>query len=160
MILQALCIISYPSVNSNWSYSTETLNLGKNRRVFEPCHLEIWQMTLKNDRAPPLTYVKLWASFRGHWRFQTGVTVRKRPIWVKISEFSSRMTHKFDGWVWKTTEHLFSATSTFVHHFIAICEFKLGLQSENGLIWLWPLRHWHVTSDFDLLHGHHFCQCQ
>ena len=42
---QALCIISNPSMNSNWNYSPETLNLGQNRQFFVPCDLEIWQMT-------------------------------------------------------------------------------------------------------------------
>ena len=44
-------------------------------------------MTLKNNRAPLLCYFKLCASFRSHWWIQTGVTVRKRPIWVKIDKF-------------------------------------------------------------------------
>ena len=107
MLLQALCIISYPSVNSNLSCSPETLNSGQNRQFFEPCDLEIWRMTLKNNRAPPLCYFKLCASFRSHWWIQTGVTVQKRPIWVKFDDFLS--------------------------------------------LWPWPL-----TSDLDLLHGHHF----
>ena len=47
MLLQALCIISYPLVNSNWSYSPETPNLGKIRRFLEPCNLVIGSMTLK-----------------------------------------------------------------------------------------------------------------
>ena len=46
-----------------------------------------WGMTLKNDRAPFLFYFKLCASFRSHQWFQTGDTVRKRPIWVKIDNF-------------------------------------------------------------------------
>ena len=53
----------------------------------EPCDLEIWRMTLKNNRAPPLCYFKLYASFRSHRWIQAGVTVRKRPIWVKIDDF-------------------------------------------------------------------------
>ena len=40
MLLQAVCIISQPLVNSNCSCSPETPNLGQNRR-----DLEIWQMT-------------------------------------------------------------------------------------------------------------------
>ena len=44
-------------------------------------------MTLKNDRAPLLCYFKLCAAFRTHWWIQTGVTVRKRPIWVKFDDF-------------------------------------------------------------------------
>ena len=131
MLLQALCIISYPLVILNLSYSPETPNLGQMRRFFEPCDLEIWRMTLKNNRAPLLCYFKLCAAFRTHWWIQTGVTVRKRPIWVKFDVFKSRVTLKFDGWPSKTIGHLFYATSSFVHHFIAIGEFKLELQSGN-----------------------------
>ena len=147
MLLQALCSISYPLVNSNWSYSPETPNLGQIRRVLEPCDLEIWRMTFKNNRAPllctgdplhsraactqpcnvnthsrahcspgarlceqwghgcvnngarlcasarlcrgspVLCYFKLCAAFHSHWWIQTGVTVRKRPIWVKFDDF-------------------------------------------------------------------------
>ena len=132
MLLQALCIISYPLVILNLSYSPETPNLGQMRRFFEPCDLEIWRMTLKNNRAPLLCYFKLCAAFRTHWWIQTGVTVRKRPIWVEFDVFSSCVTLKFDGWPSKTIGHLFYATSSFVHHFIAIGEFKLELQSGNA----------------------------
>ena len=151
MLLQALCIISYPLVNSNWSYSPETPNLGQIRRFLEPCYLEMWRMTLRNNRAPLLCYFKLCAAFHSHWWIQTGVTVRKRPIWVKFDEFWSRVTLKFDGWPSKTIGHLFYATSNFVQHFIAIGEFKLELQSGNAqsgsnlsnfsAVWPWNLTH-------------------
>ena len=94
MLLQALCIISCPLVNSNWSYSPETPNLGQIRRFLEPCDLEIWRMTLKNDRAPLLCYFKLCAEFHHMW-IQTGVTVRKRLSWVVTS-----VTLTFDLWHW------------------------------------------------------------
>ena len=147
-------------MNSNWSYSPETPNLGQNRRfflsrvtlkfvgwplktirhlffaissfvqqfvaigeiklelqsgnasfvskptIFELCDLEISRMTLKNNRAPLLSYFKLFAAFRSHWRIQTGVTVRKWPIWVKFDNFFSGVTLEFDGWPWKTIGHL------------------------------------------------------
>ena len=132
MLLQALCSISYPLVNSNLSYSPETLNPGQKRRLFEPCDLEILRMTLKNNRASLLCYFKLCVSFRTHWRIQIGVTVLKRPIWVKFDDFYIRATLKFDGWPCKTIGHLFYATSSFVHHFIPIGEFKFELQSGNA----------------------------
>ena len=116
-------------MNSNWSYSTETLNSGQNRRFIVPCDLEIWRMTLKNNRAPLLCSFKLYASFQSHWSIQTKVTVRKRSIRVKIGDFLSRVTLKFDGWPWKTIGRLFYATSSFVHHFVAIGVLKLELQS-------------------------------
>ena len=40
MLLQAVSIISWPLVNSNWSYSPETPNLGQNRRFFSRVTLE------------------------------------------------------------------------------------------------------------------------
>ena len=89
-------------------------------------------MTLKDNRTPHLLYFKLCVSFRSHWWIQTWVTVRKRPIWVKIVDFLSRVTLQFDVWHWKTMEHLFYATSSFVHHFLAIGEFRLEVQSGNG----------------------------
>ena len=87
MLLQALCLISWPLVIPNWSYSLETPNLGQNRRFLEPCDLAIWRMTLKTNRAPLLCYFKLYASFHSHRWIQAGVTVRKRPILVKIIDF-------------------------------------------------------------------------
>ena len=154
MLLQALCIISWPLVNSNRRYSPETPNLGQIRRFLEPCDLAIWRMTLKNNRASLLCYFKLCASFRSHWCIETWVRVRKRPIWVKFDDFYSRVTLKFDRWPWKTTGHLFNATSSFVHHFVAIGEFKLELQSRNAQSGsnstifkaVWP---WNLTDDLE-----------
>ena len=139
-------------MNWNWSYSPEMPNLDQHRRFFEPCDLEIWQMTFKNNRAPLVCYFKLCASFRSHWWIQTGVTVRKRLIWVKIDDLFSRVSLKFDGWPSKTIGHLFYATSSFVYHFIAIGEFKLELQSGNAQSGsnltlfraVWP---WNLTDD-------------
>ena len=95
MLLQALCSISYPLVNSNWSYSPETANLGQIRRFLAPCDLELWPMTLKNNRAPLLSNIKLYISFHHHMWIQTGVTVRKRLSWVVTS-----VTLTFDLWPW------------------------------------------------------------
>ena len=81
--------------------------LGQNRWCFVPCELEIWLMTLENNRASLLCCFKLCASFRSHWWIQTGVIVRKRLIWVKFNDYLSRVTLKFDGWPWKTIGHLF-----------------------------------------------------
>ena len=139
-------------MNSNWSCCPETPNLGLIRRFLEPCDLEIWRMTLKNNRAPLLCHFKLYASFRSHRWIQAGVRIRKRPIWVKIDDFLSRATLKFDVWPCKTIGHLFYATSSFVHHFVAIGQFKLQLQSGNAQSGsnstnfraVWP---WNLTDD-------------
>ena len=62
-----LCIISKPSVNLNWSYSPDSLYSGQRRRFFVQCDLEIWRMTLKNNRSPLLCCFRLCASFHSHW---------------------------------------------------------------------------------------------
>ena len=107
LLRQALCIISNPSVNSNWSCSLETLNSGQHWWYFVLCDLEIWRMTLRNNRTPLLCCFKLCASFPSHHCVKTGVTVRKRPIWVEIGDFLSPLSLKFDGWPWKTIGHFF-----------------------------------------------------
>ena len=47
---------------------------------FVPRDLEIWWMTLKNNKAPFLYHIKLCAAFQSHWHIQTEFTVRKRSI--------------------------------------------------------------------------------
>ena len=199
MLPQALCIISYPLVNSNWSYNPETPNLGQIRWLLELCDLEIWQMTLnkanlrdliaatslvillkldqnggffacvtlkfdwwprKNNKARLLYYIKLCVSFQIDQWIQTGVTVWKRPIWVKFDDFLSPVTLQFDVWPWKKG-HLFYATSSFVHHFVAISDFKLEIQSGNGqfgskltiFLAVWP---WNLTYDLEKTIRHLF----
>ena len=61
----------------------------------QPCGLEIWRMTLKNNRAPLLSNIKLCASFHRHMWIQTGVTVRKR-----LNGIMTSVTLTFDLWPW------------------------------------------------------------
>ena len=105
------------------------LEIGLKYWFLGPCDLENWWLTSKNYRAPLLHYDNLWTSFQSHQWIQTGVTVWKHSIRVKIGHFLSLVTLKLDGWHWKTIGHLFYATLSFTHHFIAICEFKIELQS-------------------------------
>ena len=51
---------------------------GSKSKIFVPCDLEIWQMTLKNDRATLLCHLKLCASFHSHLWIQISVTIRKQ----------------------------------------------------------------------------------
>ena len=108
--------------------SPETPNSGPNLWFFVHCNLENSQI----NRAPPLTYFKLCTPFHSHQRFATGVTVHKLSIWVKISDFLSLVTLKFDRWHSKTIGHLACATWSFVHHVIAVWELKQELQSGNS----------------------------
>ena len=80
----------------------------------------------------------------------------------KSANFLSRVTLKFDGWPWKTIGHLLYVASSFVHHFIAIGEFKLKLQSGNSQFGskspiycpVWP---WNLTDELKKTIGHLFC---
>ena len=142
---------------SNCSYSPETPNLGQIRRFLEPCDLDIWRMTLKNNTAPLLCCFQLCAWFHCHMWIQTGVRVRKR-----LSRVLTSVTLTFELWPWpfawtslltmviipenfmmirwwkhticraawsqlKTIGHLYYATSSSMHHFVAIGDFKLEL---------------------------------
>ena len=50
----------------------------------------------------------------------------------KLVIFLSCVTLKFEGWPWKSIGHLFYVASSIVHHFMAISEIKLQLQSGNA----------------------------
>ena len=80
------------------------------------------------------------------------MTLKLRSIRGKICNFLSRVTLQFDGWPWKTIGQFFYIVSSFVHHFIAISEFKVELQSGNAQFWsksiiflaVWS---WNLTDD-------------
>ena len=88
-----------------------------------------------------------------------------------ISNFLSHVTLKFDRWPWKTIGHLFYATSSFLHNFVAIGEFKLELKSGNAqfrsksmtflVVWPCNLMHDHEKTIGHLFYAtssfvHHF----
>ena len=103
-------------------------------------------MTLKNNKAPLQRYFKLCASFGSHLWIQTRVTVRKRPIWVKIDFFRPG-----DLAIWrmslKNNRAPFLCCFKLSHHFITIGECKLELQSGKAQF---GSQFNLVTSKFDL----------
>ena len=150
MLLQALCSISYPLVNSNWSYSSETPNLGQIWQFLEPCDLEIWRMTLENNRPLQALCIISYPLVNSNLSYN----FQKRSIRVKIDDFLSRVTLKFYGWPSKTIGHLFYATSSFVYHLVPIGEFKLELQSGNAQFGsnatiFRAVRPWNFTDDLE-----------
>ena len=76
-----------------------------------------WPWNLIGD----LIYSHLWS--------QTGDIIWKHLILVNIFDFSDHVTLKFDIWPSWTIGHFFCATSSLVHHFVAICQLKVELQS-------------------------------
>ena len=90
-------------MNSNWSYSPETPNLGKKNDDFfsrVTLKFDIWWMTLKNSKAPLLSNIKFFASFHHHMGIQTGVTVQKRLSWGLTSGILTFHLWDLDLWPW------------------------------------------------------------
>ena len=66
----------------------------------------------------------------------------KQELQSRTTQFRSKSTIFCPVWPWnlmddlkKPIGHLFYATSSFVHHFVAMGEFKLELQSGNTQFW-------------------------
>ena len=68
------------------------LKLDSNRWFFSLYDHKIWWMTSTNNGTPFLHYIKLCASFQIHSWIQTGVTVWKHSIQVKIGDFVCPMS--------------------------------------------------------------------
>ena len=109
-----------------------SLKLDPNRPLFDPCDLELWQMNLKNYMVHLTCFYKLCVSFHSHLWIKIGVIIRKLSNQSQIIDFSACVTMKFYRWPRKTIGHLFYTISSFVHHFVAVCDFKFELQSRNA----------------------------
>ena len=138
MLLEAKCVIAWPSVSSNWSYCPQNAHIRDKSSIFRPVWLTFdwWP-----HKTPRLYYFKLCASFPSHRGIQNGVAVRKLSILVESGDFFSCTTLKFDGWPLKTKGHLFYASSSFVCDIVANYEFKLKkipLTSVTLTFDLWP----------------------
>ena len=98
------------------------------------------------------------SSFVHHFKsireFKLELQSGNAPFGSKSTIFFSRVALKFYRWPWKTIGHLFYATSSFVHHFVATGVFKLELESRNGQFGsnstifraVWP---WNLTDDLE-----------
>ena len=156
-------------MNSNWSYSLETVKLG-----CDLCDLDLWPW--------PFARTLLWSlvitpenfmMIRWWEHSQKGVTDRQtdrqtdrrtdgqtenticRAAWSQLKRCDRQTDWTIHRAAWsqlKTIGHLFYATSSFVQHFIAIGEFKLELQSGNAqcrskstsFLAVWP---WNLMDD-------------
>ena len=67
--------------------------------IFVLSHLEIWRMTLKNNRATLLCCFKLCTSFHSDWWIQTWVTVRN-------TQFGSKPAIFCPVWPWNLMDDL------------------------------------------------------
>ena len=121
----------------------------------------LYRVTLKFDGWPWKTIGHLSfpvSSFVQHFiaigEFKLELQSGKAYFGSNSTIFKSRVTLKFDGWPWKTIGHLYYATSSSMHHFVAIGEFKLEVQSGNAQFGskstifraVWP---WNLTDDLE-----------
>ena len=146
---QAIRIIS-SYVNSNLSHSPETVKL-----CCDLCDLDLWPWTFAWTLLWSLVIIpENYIMIRWWKHSQKGVTDRQMDRQTENTICRAAWSQL------KTIGHLSYATSSFLHHFIVIGEFKLELQSGIAQVGFWPLWPWPLTSDPDLLHllhGHHFC---
>ena len=132
------CFKLYASFHSHRWIQTKVTVRKRSIRVkigdfFVPCDLEIWWMTLKNNRAPLLCCFKLYTSFHSHWWIPTKVTVRtlknnRAPLLSLIKLCAS------------FHQHMFIQTEVTVRKHLS-----------------WVMTSVTLTYDLDLLHAHNFC---
>ena len=67
--------------------------IGLKSSIFQPCDLEIWLMTSKNDRTPLLHYIKLCAS-------------SQTPLLSRKAQFGSKSVIFCPVWPWNSMEEL------------------------------------------------------
>ena len=92
MLLQALSIISWPSLNAHWSCAQFGSNL---MILFSHVTFRFDGWPRKKNRAPLLSNIKLCVSFHHHIWIPNGVTVRKHLSW-----FLTTVPLTFDFWPW------------------------------------------------------------
>ena len=113
--------------------SSTKAQIGAKSLIFAACMtLKFHGWHWKNNRAPPLCHFKLCALFHSHLWIQTGVTVQKHSIQVKIRDFF--VQSDLEIWWMTLTNNTAPLLChfNFVCKFEAICKFKLELRSRNA----------------------------
>ena len=133
------------SFHSHQWIQTGNAHFGLKSMMFVPGVLEIWQMTLKNNRALLLCHIKLCASFRCH------ICEFKLEWQSRNAKFGSKSTI-FVMWPWNLMDDMENNwvplydPSSFVHNFttvtgVTVREWLRGVLTSVTLtfdIWPWP----------------------
>ena len=129
---------------------------GPKSAIFGPVWPRNLTDDLENNRPPLLCYFKLFTSFHSHRLIQAGVTVQKRQIRVKIGDFLSRVTLKFDGWPWKNNRPTllcyFKLFTLFHSHRpilagVTVRKRQIRVGSKSAIFCpVWP---WNLTDDLE-----------
>ena len=94
----------------------------------------IWRLTSKNNIILNMAPLPCSQKLCVISRIQI-LSCHLEMLTLEPIDFSACATLKFDGWPRETIGHLFRyANSSFEHHFVAICEFKLQSRPGNALI--------------------------
>ena len=155
MLLRALCNISYPLVNSNLSYSPETLNSGQNRRFFSP-------VTQKLYGWPSKTIGHLfYATSSFVYHFVVSIGALKLELQSGNAQFGSNLTILRAMRPWNLMDDLEKqkGTSSMLLQALCIISYPLvnsnwELQSGNAqfrsksMIFL-AVRPWNLTDDLE-----------
>ena len=97
---EAFCIISKSLVNSNSSYSPETLNLGQNRRFFLLC------LTMKFDRWPWKSIRHLFYSTSSFVHNVIAISETKLELQSGNTQFVSKSMILCPVWPWNLTDDI------------------------------------------------------
>ena len=81
---------SIPTHEFKLEFSSGNAGIWAKSSLICPCDIEIWQMTLTNNKAPVLCH-KIYTSFRSHLLIEIAVIVLKR-FGLKSSDFNTRVT--------------------------------------------------------------------
>ena len=97
-----LCIISWPSVDSNCSHHPETLKSGPDRRLFS-------RGTFKSNRTNLVRPWKHWASFHSHLGVKTRVIVPRRSnllwsFWPRTLTYDLDLLYGQCLWQWQNIQ--------------------------------------------------------
>ena len=117
-LITATSLVILLKLDSNW--------------FFLLCDLEIWWMTRQIIRHIFYTTLKLCVSFHIHQWIQVGVTVWKRPIWVKFNDFFQLCYLAIWSMTLKNKRAPLSCYFKLCTSFHSHCEFKLELLSGNA----------------------------
>ena len=100
---------------------------------------QIWKVKIWKNGWPRWTIGHLFCTTSSFVHHVKAIGEFKLELQSGNAQFGSKLvsvlscpTLKFDRWLLITIRHFFYATSSFVHHFIAICEFKLERLSGNA----------------------------
>ena len=92
--------------------------------IFVLCDLEIWQMTLKNNRASLLTCFKLCGSFVAIYQL-------KLELWSRNAQFGTKLAIFCPVWPWHLTNDLEIQKNTFPMPHQALCMISLPYLNSN-----------------------------